>query len=94
MGRIREYRCKECNYKYEGTAGPDCGMEAFVINTYNCNSCHRTFDYYTSFDEFCAGDFVIECNHCKSKDIKVWNRDCPKCSGEMADTEKIEILWE
>ncbi|MBQ9224178.1 MAG: hypothetical protein IJ166_10735 [Prevotella sp.] len=95
MAWKKHYRCMDCGYEAEIYEGK--GLFGQHITPVSCPDCHTIQNLVVGgVIGDVAPSFRTEmgrlCLHCGSDRIVVWNKKtCPKCSGNMRDTEEDEF---
>ena len=99
MGTLKTYECNKCDYSVHISCGFDKGM-IVKTNTMLCERCEEIVDIVTEYwtDVKPDKNIVGRCPKCNSsKFIKQWdnkNRPCPKCKGELEESNLMISHWD
>lgn len=98
MGILRTYECNKCDYFAHISCGVDSGMKV-KTKTVLCEKCKIVLDVVTEYltDEVPVESNVGRCVKCSSTEfVKPWDnikRPCPKCDGQLQETNGTVVMW-
>ena len=99
MGKLITYECNLCHYSAHISCGVDRGM-IVKTNSMLCEKCEEVVDVVTEYwtDVKPKVSTISKCPKCKSsKFLKQWDnikRPCPKCKGQLEESNGMITLWD